>query len=327
MGPGQIGSASWQGKDAGRLDQPEPSRTAGRLWCARVRPRAGFGALAGHRRTAVRTPTTHRRPMATQARRVHPVSILESVAPRVARDSAPSALARPRLGSVAKATGALGAPVAGLIALVAIGAAGAGVGAGLGSLPGAPGLSGAGSHAPVLVAGGGRSGRLPASPPAALRGRDGLLTPSAIGSVAGATTTPVARPGVPGTPGTTSAATTPAEPGTSWHTTSQRPSKPWDVNSGSGTTPQSSGQAPGGGTSGQPTGRSQTSSTQIGSTGSGTSSPTTSSGGAPPRSTSTTGGAAQTTTASTSTSDGSSQTTTSGSDGADSGTTTTNQGY
>src|SRR5947209_421210 len=149
MGPGQIGSASWQGKDAGRLDQPEPSRTAGRLWCARVRPRAGFGALAGHRRTAVRTPTTHRRPMATQARRVHPVSILESVAPRVARDSAPSALARPRLGSVAKATGALGAPVAGLIALVAIGAAGARVGAGLGSLPAAP----------VLSPGGGTSGQ------------------------------------------------------------------------------------------------------------------------------------------------------------------------
>src|SRR5205807_1697657 len=74
--------------------------------------------------------------MATQARNPHPVSILESVAPRVtssAERPASGSSGRSAIGlsSIAKATGALSAPVMGLIALAAIGAAGAGVGAGL----------------------------------------------------------------------------------------------------------------------------------------------------------------------------------------------------
>ena len=91
--------------------------------------------------------------MATHARNRHPVPILESVAPRVAPSADPvagdsrlpasrlsaSRLSAIGLGSIGKATGALSAPVVGLVALIAVGAGGAGVGAGLGSLPGKPG--------------------------------------------------------------------------------------------------------------------------------------------------------------------------------------------
>ena len=55
--------------------------------------------------------------------------------------------------SAAKTSGVLGAPLFGLLALAAVGIAGGGVGAGLGSLPGIPGLEGAGvKHAGPRIA-------------------------------------------------------------------------------------------------------------------------------------------------------------------------------
>jgi hypothetical protein len=129
--------------------------------------------------------------MATQARNPHPVSVLESVAPRVAQDPDPSPAGRSLLsslglGSFGKATGALGAPVAGLIVLAAIGAASTGVGAGLGSLPGKPPLRGS-SGLPAAAQSGqsDAAGRLLRASGAGLGHGGGLRGPAALASLAG----------------------------------------------------------------------------------------------------------------------------------------------
>ena len=129
--------------------------------------------------------------MATQATNPQPLSILEAVAPRVPQSAKhasanDSGLPSLGLGSIGKATGALGAPVAGLVAVVAIGAASAGVGAGLGSLPGTHGLAGAGGHPPVPAIG---EARPPGAPletqHGALAGRNPLRMPAAVALLAG----------------------------------------------------------------------------------------------------------------------------------------------
>ncbi len=135
--------------------------------------------------------------MATHATNPDPVSILKPVAPRIS-PSADPAIGRSwrsslGLASLGKATSVLGAPVVGLVALVAISAAGTSVGAGLGSLPGTHGLSGAGGHGAVQAS---RVGRLAGSPLAIGRGvparspaaRSQPATQGVLGSVAGSLT-------------------------------------------------------------------------------------------------------------------------------------------
>ncbi len=193
--------------------------------------------------------------MATQASNPYRVSILESVAPRLAPDPDPSMPSASRFGSVWKATGALGAPVAGLIALAAIGAAGAGVGAGLGSLPGKPGLSGAAGQRPLRASNAiGSPGALSAPAPGITEGRAGI-PPSALGSLAAPLTRRAlagvgitsGRPAVTdhgstrggtrslgSTHGSTTVRATQPSSQAPWHRTSQSPSGPSDPTTSSG---------------------------------------------------------------------------------------------